>query len=82
MNATSYGLNTLTYQAAKLWNILPSYIKEASAIFEFKSFFLLDDLERNAIVTVMIMQHLQCLNGVILTVCFYFTNTFPPLVML
>ena len=33
----SRGLNTFTYQAAKLWNILPSHIKEADSIFEFKS---------------------------------------------
>ena len=37
VNTTSCGLNTFTYQAAKLWNILPSHIKEADSIFEFKS---------------------------------------------
>ena len=38
VNTASCGLNTFTYQAAKLWNILPSHIKEADSIFEFKSF--------------------------------------------
>ena len=37
VNTTSCGLNTFTYQAAKLWNILPSHIKEADSIFQFKS---------------------------------------------
>ena len=37
VNTTSCGLNTFTYQAAKLWNILPSHIKVADSIFEFKS---------------------------------------------
>ena len=37
VNTTSCGLNTFTYQAAKLWNILPSHIKEADSIYEFKS---------------------------------------------
>ena len=37
VNTTSCGPNTFTYQAAKLWNILPSHIKEADFIFKFKS---------------------------------------------
>ena len=37
VNTTSCGLNTFTYQVAKLWNILPSHIKEADSIFKFKS---------------------------------------------
>ena len=37
VNTLSRGLNTFTYQAAKLWNTLPSDTKGANSIFEFKS---------------------------------------------
>ena len=37
VNTTSCGLNTFSYQAAKLWNNLPSFIKEATSVTEFKS---------------------------------------------
>ena len=36
VNTTSSGLNTFTYQAAKIWNSLPSHYKEASSLFDFK----------------------------------------------
>ena len=38
VNTTSCGLNTFSYQAAKFWNNLPSFIKEATSVAEFKSF--------------------------------------------
>ena len=37
VNTASCGLNTFSYQAAKLWNNLPSFIKEATSVTEFKS---------------------------------------------
>ena len=37
VNTTSCRLNTFSYQAAKLWNNLPSFIKEATSVTEFKS---------------------------------------------
>ena len=76
VNTPSCGLNTFTYQAAKLWNILPSHIKEADSMFEFKS--LLSKWNGPE-------YHCECCdlcntyNGVILTVP-YFTS-FPPLVI-
>ena len=36
VNTTYSGLNTFTYQAAKIWNSLPSHLKEASSLFDFK----------------------------------------------
>ena len=33
---THSGLNTFTYQAAKIWNSLPSQLKEAFSLFDFK----------------------------------------------
>ena len=37
VNTTSCGLNSFTYQVAKLWNEIPSLIKEATSLFHFKS---------------------------------------------
>ena len=37
VNTTSFGLNTITYQAAKIWNYLPSHYKEASFFFSILS---------------------------------------------
>ena len=53
VNTMSSGLNTFSYQAAKLWNVLPTHIKEADFIFEFESFYQ-NGTDRNAIVTVVI----------------------------
>ena len=36
VDTTYSGLNTFTYQAAKIWNSLPSHLKEASSLFDFK----------------------------------------------
>ena len=36
VNTTYSGLNTFTYQAAKIWISLPSHLKEASSLFDFK----------------------------------------------
>ena len=36
VNTIYSGLNTFTYQAAKIWNSLPSNLKEASSLFDFK----------------------------------------------
>ncbi len=35
-NTTAHGLNTLTYQSAKLWNSLPEHIKTAESIDKFQ----------------------------------------------
>ena len=35
VNNTYFGLNTFIYQAAKIWNSLPSHLKEASSLFDF-----------------------------------------------
>ena len=40
VNTTSSGLNTFTYQAAKIWNSLPSHYKEASSLSDFKQHIL------------------------------------------
>ena len=37
VNTTSCGLNSFTYQVAKLWNEIPSSIKDANSLFHFKS---------------------------------------------
>ena len=37
VNTTSCGLHSFTYQVAKLWNEMPSYIKEATSLHNFKS---------------------------------------------
>ena len=37
VNTTSCGLHSFTYQVAKLWNEMPSYIKEATPLHNFKS---------------------------------------------
>ena len=37
---TSSGLNTFTYQAAKIWNFLPSHYKEAFSLSDFKQHIL------------------------------------------
>ena len=36
VNTTSCGLYNFTYQVAKLWNEMPSSIKEATSLFRFK----------------------------------------------
>ena len=53
VNTTACGLNTFTYQAAKLLNILPKHIKEANSIVDFKSLYL-NGLEWNAILAAVI----------------------------
>ena len=40
VNTTYSGPNTFTYQAAKIWNSLPSHLKEASSLFDFKQWIL------------------------------------------
>ena len=40
VNTTSSGLNTFTYQAAKMWNSLPSHSKEAPSLSDFKQHIL------------------------------------------
>ena len=40
VKTTSSGLNTFTYQAAKIWNSLPSHYKEASSLSDFKQHIL------------------------------------------
>ena len=37
VNTTSCGLNSFTYQVAKLWNEIPSSIKDANSLLHFKS---------------------------------------------
>ena len=37
VNTTSCGLNSFTYQVAKFWNEMPSFIKEATSLLHFKS---------------------------------------------
>ena len=37
VNTTPCGLNSFTYQVAKLWNEIPSFIKEATFLLHFKS---------------------------------------------
>ena len=37
VNTTSCGLYSFTYQVAKLWNEMPSSIKEATSLLHFKS---------------------------------------------
>ncbi len=35
--STTHGLNSLTYQGAKLWNSLPEHIKGAETVGQFQS---------------------------------------------
>ncbi len=35
-NTTTHGLNSLTYQGAKLWNSLPEHIKTAESVNKFQ----------------------------------------------
>ena len=37
VNTTSYGLHSFKYQIVKLWNEMPSLIKEATSLYNFKS---------------------------------------------
>ena len=37
VNTTSCGLHSFKYQIAKLWNEMPSHIKEATSLYNFKS---------------------------------------------
>ena len=38
VNTTSCGLHSFKYQIAKLWNEMPSHIKEVASLYNFKSF--------------------------------------------
>ena len=37
VNTTTFGLNTLRYEAAKIWNMIPEHIKAADDVHNFKS---------------------------------------------
>ena len=71
VNTASCGLNTFTYQAAKLWNILPSHIKE--------NHFYQNGTDRNAIVAVMIYAILTMFKWCHIDSSLFYI--FPPLVM-